>query len=213
MKRRLTKLVVFLILGAIVNVAVAWGFAASTGLSGVAIFSLPTAQEVEWWADHAPDGFLKEPETSGKTMFEGIGSSNTMIAALEQDSQGFYRSNQIYLRLVGWPVRCVEGAQWRSQVLPSLKDDRIVNDAALPLSSWVGSSLSPWRWLPLRPIWPGFAINTIFYAAMLWLLTLAPFTARRMIRRKRGLCIKCGYDLRGTEHEVCPECGKELSVR
>ena len=63
------------------------------------------------------------------------------------------------------------------------------------------------RALPLRPIWPGFAVNTIFYAAILWLLTLAPFTLRRVIRRKRGHCIKCGYDLRGTEHEVCPECG------
>ena len=35
----------------------------------------------------------------------------------------------------------------------------------------------------------------------------AIIAARRLIRRKRGLCIKCGYDLRGTEHEVCPECG------
>ncbi len=24
---------------------------------------------------------------------------------------------------------------------------------------------------------------------------------------RRGHCIKCGYDLRGAEHEVCPECG------
>jgi len=26
-------------------------------------------------------------------------------------------------------------------------------------------------------------------------------------RRQPGLCIKCGYDLRGNESEVCPECG------
>ena len=64
--------------------------------------------------------------------------------------------------------------------------------------------------LPLRPIWLGFAINTIFYAALLWLLTLGPFTARRMIRRKRGRCLKCGYDLRGADHEACPECGVSL---
>lgn len=24
------------------------------------------------------------------------------------------------------------------------------------------------RCLPLRPVWPGFAINTLFYAAILW---------------------------------------------
>ena len=54
---------------------------------------------------------------------------------------------------------------------------------------------------------PGFAINTIFYAEILWLLTLGPFTARRMIRRKRGRCIKCGYDLRGDFSAGCSECG------
>jgi hypothetical protein len=61
--------------------------------------------------------------------------------------------------------------------------------------------------LPLRPIWTGFAVNTIFYATILWLLTLGPFTARRMIRRKRGRCLKCGYDLRGNLSPGCPECG------
>ena len=63
--------------------------------------------------------------------------------------------------------------------------------------------------LPLRPIWLGFAINTIFYAAILWLLTFGPFAVRRLVRHKRGRCIKSGYDLRHAKHEVCPECGVE----
>ncbi len=58
---------------------------------------------------------------------------------------------------------------------------------------------------PVGVVGPGFAINTIFYAAILWLLTLGPFTARRMIRRRRGRCIKCGYDLRGNLSHGCPE--------
>ena len=55
-------------------------------------------------------------------------------------------------------------------------------------------------------MWPGFAINTVFYAAILW-LPFAPFQLRRYLRRKRGLCIKCGYDLRGDFAAGCPECG------
>ncbi len=73
------------------------------------------------------------------------------------------------------------------------------------------SRLVRWYGFPFLPTWPDFAINTAFYAAILWLLTLGPFTARRMIRRKRGHCINCGYDLRGAEHKACPECGAILT--
>ncbi len=76
----------------------------------------------------------------------------------------------------------------------------------------LGDMLYSAKALPLRPLWPGFAINTIFYAAILWLLAFGPFAVRRVVRRKRGHCIKCGYDLRGTEQEVCPECGVETGL-
>ena len=57
-------------------------------------------------------------------------------------------------------------------------------------------------------IWPGLAINTIFYAAILWMIFAAPGAVRRWRRIKRGQCASCGYSLRGTSHvEKCPECG------
>ena len=31
---------------------------------------------------------------------------------------------------------------------------------------------------------------------------------RRWRRPKHGLCVKCGYDLRGSNSEACPECGE-----
>ncbi len=66
------------------------------------------------------------------------------------------------------------------------------------------------RALPLRPILGGFLINTLFYAAILWPLICGPFVLRRLIRRKRGLCVACGYDLRHADHDACPECGAAI---
>lgn len=65
--------------------------------------------------------------------------------------------------------------------------------------------------LPLMPLWPGFAVNTAFYAASiatLWLTVSGGLhlmgTKKR--RRKRGLCESCGYDIQGLP--TCPECGR-----
>ncbi len=33
---------------------------------------------------------------------------------------------------------------------------------------------------------------------------------RRYRRRRRGLCVTCGYDLTGNESGACPECGEEV---
>ena len=35
---------------------------------------------------------------------------------------------------------------------------------------------------------------------------------RRWWRRRKGLCIKCGYNLTGNESGVCPECGTEIKT-
>ena len=61
------------------------------------------------------------------------------------------------------------------------------------------------------PTWPGFAINTIFYAAMLWLLFAAPFQFRRYRRIKRGLCPACAYPVGSSG--VCTECGKPVTTK
>ncbi len=65
-----------------------------------------------------------------------------------------------------------------------------------------------WLWVPLRPIWPGIVINTLFYAVVVWLLTCIPFVLRRLNRIRRGLCPKCEYPM--GESAVCTECGKAL---
>ena len=67
------------------------------------------------------------------------------------------------------------------------------------------------RLLPTLMIWPGFAINTLFYATILGALFAVPAALRRKRRIKRGLCPKCAYPV-GTS-AVCTECGTPVTSK
>jgi hypothetical protein len=69
------------------------------------------------------------------------------------------------------------------------------------------------RALPTAIIPIGFVMNTLVYAAALWLLFFGAGTVKRSLRRHRNRCPACGYDLRGTQHEQCPECGGAITGR
>ncbi len=71
----------------------------------------------------------------------------------------------------------------------------------------VGTSRS--RIIPLYPAWLGLLGNTLaFSAAWAALLITIPLLLRTL-RRRRGLCPACAYDLRATPAgSPCPECGR-----
>ncbi len=101
----------------------------------------------------------------------------------------------------GWPMPCLRGAtkgiggsrSWEGVVEPP----RVVSQMGV----------KPQRLLPLYPQWGGLAVNTAFYSAIFWLAVPGPKLLRRLMRRRRGLCPMCGYDLAHHHHEICPECG------
>jgi hypothetical protein len=72
------------------------------------------------------------------------------------------------------------------------------------------------RLIAFRPIWSGLAVNAACYGLTLWCLVTVPGVVRRARRRRRGACLRCGYDLGGTASAEaaakgpgtrCPECG------
>ena len=132
------------------------------------------------------------------------------IVSIESDAVPRWARNPIRMfwsgqihTACGWPLlsfRCEEalGPALRGRTL------KVFGGCLLPDAF---QSLGPGRVLPYRLIASGFAVNTLFYAALLWL----PFVLRRFIRMKRGLCPACGYPM--GESAVCSECGKALPRR
>ena len=61
-------------------------------------------------------------------------------------------------------------------------------------------------WIPLRPWWPGFAVNTAFYGVAAWGGFAAARGWRGWRRKVRGECAACRYPVGAAS--VCSECGR-----
>lgn len=105
-----------------------------------------------------------------------------------------------FTAVAGWPVRAL-GCDWA-------QSDGNGSDVASGIR--VSSSRSPVGVLrlPLRPIWPGVAVNVLLFGTIGAVMTILPSAVRRARRRRRGACTLCGYDVRGLLGAVCPECGE-----
>jgi hypothetical protein len=101
----------------------------------------------------------------------------------------------------GWPFICL----WYRRVQSP--------DGTLQLQgSWSVERPTPLRPVPhpVFPTWliyPGLAGNLALHSAIWAALFFTPRALRRHLRRRRGHCINCGYDLRGNDATPCPECG------
>ncbi len=185
-------LALFLLLGAVVNVAVAWGCAVRPGEHS-------TLHDIEhYWPRGTPQG---RPGPNWAVRYVGLGWTLDVFEYFP-DGSGSPAEHDAALFRAGWPALTWHSMDWTDGPTKTLRRS----------AGWdVGLYTGEYPELPLRPIWPGFAINTLFYATLLWLLIPGPFALRRFIRRKRGQCPACGYP--AGESAICSECGKELSKR
>jgi hypothetical protein len=103
----------------------------------------------------------------------------------------------------GLPWRCLEC--WSSEEVSKLAQTPRERRGEISAPSLYRN-----HFLPAIPVWPGFALNTAFYAGVAWGLRQVARAIRRRRRRRKGLCVKCGYDRAGIVSTApCPECGRE----
>ena len=111
----------------------------------------------------------------------------------------------------GWPLPALR-CRWDHGLVPGGPEGGEILQGGIelePANPQQMSSLSidDQRALPYWPIWRGLAVDTSFYATILFVLLGGIDFTRRELRRVRGRCIKCGYDLRGDFSTGCSECG------
>lgn len=113
----------------------------------------------------------------------------------------------MHYTIAGWPLRCAWGAAWVR--LNGSNSDLGVGIARLNIPPSLGSltevdHLS----IPYRPLWSGLVVDLAAHTAF-WSIPLLGVPAfRRHLRRRRGHCPTCNYDLRGgVASGPCPECG------
>ncbi len=206
MKRWLVRICVFLLLGAIANIAVAWS---------LAVFAEPIARpwvgspvgpgrdiprmvQLAHNAHARNNGRLWDVESG----YEAIGYRTYVLRTLGSGSGNHLQSTSL---VVGWPLATL----WSHYVYYTENG----TDGARIFEEELTGILVGDKWVPIAPVWPGFAINTLFYAVILWGLFAMPFALRRRRRFKRGMCPKCAYDLRKRPNDssACPECGTPVT--
>ena len=209
MRRRIAKLVVFLLLGAIVNVAVAWLFVKeySSLQPGAKYARLSQAE----WSILDNMGYVAQKRRDGWKFNWSDRASNARLLVCRiylQDGRSLLHVDAYLHVETGWPLRSLSG----ERIVPyeSVRGWKNGQVWKREFISAVASPATPLTVRPLRPQPFGFLVNSLLYAAAIWLLVVGPRDVRRWLRKRRGHCINCGYDLRGAEHEVCPECGVEV---
>lgn len=202
--------IMLVILGAIVNVAVAWACVCW----GPTPSRLSAAAIERRWRAPVPDDW---PPTAKHWRVSRLGLTEYDVAgdAPRNASQSWDRSCQ-WVAQSGLPFRGL--FMYRNRIESLLADsgwpmqwerpERLSDGLVIP--DWV--PCPPFnrrmRFLPTQVLWPGFAMNTVFYAAILWLIFGGPFALRRRLRARRGQCQACGYPIGVSP--VCTECGAAL---
>jgi len=195
----------WLAIGAALNVAIAWGvsiFRFSNKYTEWSSTSWPAYAPGHWtespahWPIHVPHSW--PPPDQRSTALAWCGSRDRWSTGylpypwVDRFAWGFpFRSMAFYFRGAHGPTG-----------IPHVEP---VKGAFI-----IRTRKPPYHAIPLRPVWPEFIGNTLFYGALAFAALRALRASRRWWRQRAGHCGRCGYDLHGIVGEVCPECGTQI---
>jgi hypothetical protein len=111
-------------------------------------------------------------------------------------------------RITGWPVPCMKSRTYMCSDRPGTQEIGAIRLRPMPVPTTRIDDDPGAGSVPLIPVLPGMAVDAAVFAVPWMLFLVAAPAARRAVRRRRGRCAQCGYDLRATPaDDPCPECG------
>ncbi len=208
MLRWARRIAIFLLLGAIVNVAFAWGCALPRRRHWSNGAPLPSDEQTRWWRANCPEGVVDTPDEVHVTHDMGYEA-----VAMSAQSQAVAAGSDVIRVSAGWPLISMTGEHWSVMQCTGDHVFPIGQVAVVPRGLWVfrrptGHGYDQIYHIPLEPIWGGFLLNAIGYGLAIWLCVAIPAFFTRWHRTRWHRCIACGYP-RGTS-PVCTECGEPL---
>ncbi len=84
--------------------------------------------------------------------------------------------------------------------------DRVGSRRGLDRPKWFPTWVMTYR-IPITPLWGGILANMFSWSLLWFVLALIPSRLILCHRKRRELCISCGYAVE--DLEVCPECGSD----
>ena len=189
----LLRVLAFALIGAAATVLIAWGSLAVPGKA------TDTGSNHRWLFESAPETPWR---TSMARAWRTWGATQRSLVLFEPrpiDSRGTEMIMHPWSAVVaGWPMRALAGSCFDGKP----QRDRLGSTGAIVPTRGVQSR---GLLLPLRPLWPGFLVDTAFWGVAAFVVRSVPGFVRRRVRRRRGRCVRCGYELAGVA--TCPECG------
>ena len=150
--------------------------------------------------------FAGEPKVQG----EHVDSLPTWIPGSSAESLNVNQAAAF-----GWPLRALSCWTTNEGIPPDFERGIWLDKAHIEFfrdpNSFTMLGVRAEQYLPLRPIFTGFLLDILFYAALLYLFACVPVLVIRWRRHRRGRCPACGYPL--GESDVCTECGASVKVK
>ena len=214
MRRVLTIAIVFLACGFVANILIACAFAALEFPGASSMFFVAEMRRHYWEDQHELKRSIDRENLWVSDARQGFGCD---LIRINEDSQlapdgRLNRRGTLNVRRAGWPLRCLTGfevVQGSRRMEWAIRAGEPPKPAAGAPPTPVGAGDVP-PMLPLKPIWPAFALNWLIVTAMLWTLWVTHLKCRRAIRRLNRRCWSCGYPMGGSNQ--CSECGAAIGT-